>query len=113
MRIVECVNLSIHLCVCVCVCVYFSNFSRNCIYNCTSLRPSIVCVQEVNELYQDANNNECVGIHCFTSSKIKLTTSKSDGWKCGISSDHHKVKLRILLLDTLLLHVLLIVHTNF
>ena len=46
----------------------------------------------VNELYQDANNSECVNVH-FKSSKIKLTTGKSVGWKCEISPDHHTVKL--------------------
>ena len=46
----------------------------------------------VNELYQDANNSECVDVQ-FKSSIIKLTTGKSVGWKYEISSDHHTVKL--------------------
>ena len=49
-------------------------------------------MQKVNELYQDANNWECVDVH-FKSSKINLTTGKSVGWKCEISPDHHTVKL--------------------
>ena len=46
----------------------------------------------VNQLYQDANNSECVDVQ-FKSSKIKVTTGKSAGWKCEISPDHHMVKL--------------------
>ena len=49
----------------------------------------------VNELYQDANNSECVDVH-FKSSKMKLTTDKSVGWKCEISPTHHMVKLIII-----------------
>ena len=48
----------------------------------------------VNELYQDANNCECVNVQ-FKNSKIKLTTGTSAGWKCEISPDHHMVKLII------------------
>ena len=48
-------------------------------------------MQEVNELYQDANNSECVDVH-FKSSKIKLSMSgKSAGWEYEISSDHQMV----------------------
>ena len=46
----------------------------------------------VNQLYQDANNSEYVDVQ-FKSSKIKLTTGKSVGWKCEISPDHRTVIL--------------------